>query len=126
MKGGEMVKILVADNDADSHKLVRDILEINFRDVMIDRALDYDNLIKKIKQAKPQYNLILLNLDLQKESNKDIIAEIELINPDLLNSIVILTNQDAEETQSFSKYHIPKPFSLDHFGEVVKKAYSRK
>ena len=121
-----MVKILVADNDMDSHELVHDILEINFKDVRIDRALNLESLLTKIKEANPRYHLILLNLEMQKECDLDILTQIKTINPDILDRIVVMTNEDTDEVYPKPKYHIPKPFSLDQFGEVVKKACSRK
>jgi DNA-binding NtrC family response regulator len=122
-----MIKVLVADDDLDAHELVHDILEINFKNVTIDRALSYEKFHTKIDEADPQYDLILFNLRLEEEWGKEVLASIRKNNPELANRIVLITDSPAypvEDPLLKSLPSIPKPFSLDHFGEIVKKTCS--
>ena len=114
-----MLKVLVADNNLDSHELVDDMLEINFKNVKIDRALSNESLLNKIQAADPQYNLILFNLEMGKDSNEDVISQIRSMNPELLDRLVLVADSALDLQTSFPV--ISKPFSLDYFGEIVKK-----
>lgn len=117
-----MIKVLVADDDLDTHEVVHDILVINFRDVVIDKALNEESLKSKIKEAQPPYNLILFGVD--SEEDKIMLTQFFAENPDLIDRTILLTETQATisndpSLQSFA--HLSKPFSLDHFGEIVKK-----
>jgi PleD family two-component response regulator len=120
-----MVNVLVADDDFDSSKLVNDILEINFRDVQIERALSRQSFFSKLQQLDKQYDLILLNPDLENGDRFEIIEKIRQINEDLIDRIVLIGSDISTESLPEEMYYITKPFSLDCFGEVVKKACCR-
>jgi PleD family two-component response regulator len=120
-----MVNVLVADDDFDSYRLVNDILEINFRDVQIERALNRQSLFSKLQQFDKQYDLILLNPDLEESDRFEIIEKIRQINEDLIDRIVLIGSDFSAESLPEEMYFITKPFSLDCFGEVVKKACCR-
>ncbi|MFP4164035.1 MAG: hypothetical protein ACLFQB_10785 [Chitinispirillaceae bacterium] len=120
-----MIKVLIADEDLDFHELMDDVLEINFRDVKIDRALSYENFWNRIKEVGNQYDLILFNEKLQQNSNECVLGTIRRFDPVLLGKLVLVGDkQDVAPCES-EKADLPflrKPFSLDHFGELVKKA----
>jgi DNA-binding NtrC family response regulator len=120
-----MVTVLIADDDFDSYKLVNDILEINFRDVQIERALNLTSFFSKLQQTQKQYDLILLNPDFEDESCDDIFEKIREIDPDLMDRVVLIGSDSSIGPLSETMYSISKPFSLDCFGEVVKKACCR-
>ncbi|NLE01240.1 MAG: hypothetical protein GX640_15340 [Fibrobacter sp.] len=119
-----MIKVLIADSDLDSHELVDDILQINFRDVKIDRALNATSFLNKIKDAQPPYNLILFNPEIDINGELKLLDQIRALNPQMLNHIILL-NADVDqfrESESGIMFAIKKPFSLDYFSEVIKKA----
>ena len=119
-----MIKALIADSDLDSHELVDDILQINFRYVKIDRALNATSFLNKIKDAQPPYNLILFNPEIDINGELKLLDQIRALNPQMLNHIILL-NADIDqfrESESGIMFAIKKPFSLDYFSEVIKKA----
>jgi hypothetical protein len=119
-----MVRVLIADNNLDSHELIDDLIEITFRDVAIERALTKKAFLDKIGSAASSYNLILFNLDLDNDGEEGVLHHIEIATPHLRERMVfIVTEQDAAAAVAAKGYRcIFRPFSLDHFSEVVKEA----
>jgi DNA-binding NtrC family response regulator len=118
------VRVLVAEDDLNAHKVIRDILEISFRDVTIDRALDHGSAIAKIREADPGYDLVLYDLHFDYPSGLETLAVLRTEQPQLDRNLVVL-NGSAEEVASCEATrnlpYILKPFSLDTFSEVIKK-----
>jgi DNA-binding NtrC family response regulator len=116
-------KVLVVDDDLDIHELLHDILEINFKQVKIDRALSYTTFIRKIDEAKPPYDLVLLNTRLKHESGRDVLATLRTKYPAVFEKVILIADSPVEQNDQAAKEipSISRPFSLDHFGEVVKK-----
>lgn len=118
-----MIRVLVADNDLDSHELIDDILQINFRDPKIERVHTPDSFAEKVSSAVPPYNLILYSVQMDIESGQKILAQLLKQNPDLSKRMVLMgEDKDSLPPDAKSVPNIPKPISLDYFGEVVKKA----
>lgn len=120
-----MIKVLIADDDLDFHELMDDVLEINFRDVKIDRALSIENFWNRIKECGDQYDLVLFNSSLQQDSEECVLNSIKKLDPALLGKLVLVGDKQDDIQYSPDLLDLPylqKPFSLDHFGEVVKKA----
>jgi len=117
------IKVLVADTDLDVHQLVRDILEINFRDVQIERALSGSSFLSKINEAEEQFDLILYNNRIDEEQNEPVLAQVKDRNPEIANRIVIIAESEEDVKRSIyeSMPYITRPFSLDNFGEVVQR-----
>jgi DNA-binding NtrC family response regulator len=116
-------KILVADDSLDAHELVHDILQISFKQVKIDRAMTGAGFMKKIEKSKNDYDLILFNIRMKQENGEDVFSFLQAEYPDLMERVVLLADS-PEDQESSSVTEIPclsKPFSLDYFGEVVKK-----
>jgi CheY-like chemotaxis protein len=116
-------KILVADDNLDGHELVHDILHINFKHVKIDRVMSSASFMKKIEASKNGYDLILFNIRLKNDNGTDVLSTIRKEYPDLMERIVLLADspEDREYPIANEIPCISKPFSLDYFGEVVKK-----
>ena len=117
-----MIRVLIADNNPDSHELIDDLIEINFRDVQIDHALTGQAFIDKINSEALPYNLVVFNFELDGVEGESVLAAIKNKHAFLFERMVILA---AEETDVSS---VPKaaavvksPFSLDDFGDVVRK-----
>ncbi|MBN1309609.1 MAG: hypothetical protein JXA18_16940 [Chitinispirillaceae bacterium] len=119
-----MIRVLIADNDLDSHELIDDLIEINFRDVIIERALTKESFLRKIGAGSLAYNLILFNLDLEKsEKGEGIVAYLEASRPELLGRIVFIASDQEAAASINGKYTlITRPFSIDHFEAMAQKA----
>jgi DNA-binding response OmpR family regulator len=116
-------KVLVVDDDLDAHELLHDILEINFKQVKIERALNYAGFMKKIDEAKTPYDLILLNTRLKNEDGKDVVAALRTKYPGVLEHVVLIADSPLELKDPLVREipSISRPFSLDNFGEIIKK-----
>ncbi|NLG16408.1 MAG: hypothetical protein GX556_03640 [Fibrobacter sp.] len=115
-----MFNVLVADCDMDSHELVNDILEINFKNVKIDRALCYDSFLNKLQNPGQQYDLILLNPETGKDTGNDTLATLQNSFPELLDRVILLADTQLDSSVVQSLPVIYKPFSLDNFGEKLR------
>jgi len=120
LKGASMFNVLVADCDMDSHELVNDILEINFKNVKIDRALCYDSFLNKLQNPGQQYDLILLNPETGKDTGNDTLATLQNSFPELLDRVILLADTQLDSSVVQSLPVIYKPFSLDNFGEKLR------
>jgi CheY-like chemotaxis protein len=123
-QGVSMVKVLVADDDLDVHEVIRDILEINFKDVTIDRALTCESLISKVLHTKAEYDLVLVSLRLDEQCGGSLLPRIKNQNPGLAGRIVLLcdSSEDEEKVAADSLPCVSRPYSLDYFGEILRKA----
>ena len=119
-------KVLVADDDLDLHQLVHDILQINFQQVTIDRALTRNSFLEKLNAAKSPYDLILFNIRMNKHNGDSLLDSVRQLHPDIMDRMILLADSPAEEEPAATREvpRVSKPFSLDHFGEVIKKVCS--
>ena len=117
-----MIRVLLADDDMDSHELIDDLIEINFREVKIEHALTRNSFLEKIGSDSQQFNLILFNLDLDGPGEESVVGILKRKFPGLFKRTVFITsgNRPAQETEELTL--LTRPFSLDYFGEVVQKA----
>lgn len=114
------IKVLVANENMDVHQLMRDIIEINFRDVEITRALSAESFWEKIKEPR---HLVLIGADFIKEDSEAFIDRLKAANPDALGNVIIIGNKEDRDTLDEDAKQLPflaKPFSLDDFEEIVK------
>lgn len=117
-----MIRVLIADNNPESHELIDDLIEINFRDVEIDRALTGKAFFDKINAEAPQWNLILFNLELDEEEGESILTAVVRDHSRLLERMVVLTAPEVDVSFIPEVASVLRtPFSLDEFGEVVRK-----
>jgi response regulator of citrate/malate metabolism len=118
------VRVLVADNDSTMHELVKDILHINFKDVLVERVQDGEEFRSKIRKARSDYHLIIVDGYKTDSSGKDLIDVLQEEFPDVLGKVVMICETASECKIRRDRLAVPclvKPFSLDDFGEVVKK-----
>jgi hypothetical protein len=117
-----MTKVLIADDDMESHELIDDLIEINFRDVKIEHALNGESFWTKIAPVPCPFNLILFNVDLIKSGETDIVDRIRTERPELLGRMVFLVAKAGTLPVTVAgSVVIARPFSLDEFSDVVKK-----
>ncbi|MBD3345019.1 MAG: response regulator [Chitinivibrionales bacterium] len=118
------VYALIADDDLDTHQFLRDVLEIHYKNIKIEKALTYNSFMDKARRSDPPFDLIILDYHLDRDHGNDIIASIHKEFPEILEKVVLL-NGTPEELASDERVNgvqsIQKPFSLDTFGEIVKK-----
>jgi len=117
------VKVLIADDDMDVQHLMYDILEINFRDVVIDRALSLQSFWKKVSVADNKYRFIFLTTEYIKEEPEGFLDRLTAANPDVLSSLILMGSAADVEAYGEEAGRLPfleKPFSLDRFEEAVK------
>lgn len=114
-----MIRVLIADNDLDSHELVDDLVEMIFRDVTIDRALSRESLFARIEAEGADYHLIVFNHSLDSSEIDDIISHIHAKNAKLIDRIVFITSEKARGEIPDEFPVLVRPFSLDDFNEVV-------
>lgn len=120
-----MPKILVVDEDLDIHEIIHDILEINFKTVQIDRALNSESFLSKIQNSQPIYDIIIYNLNFDDEINRNSFQDALKFYPDLLKRVILLDTA-AKTRDIFPELAlvqtIHKPFNLDNFAEIIRKA----
>ncbi|MBN1129515.1 MAG: response regulator [Chitinispirillaceae bacterium] len=119
-------KVLVADDDLDLHQLVYDILQINFKQVTIDRALTSKSFLEKVKDAKSPYDLILFNIRMNKENGANLLEAVQKQYPAIMDRMILLADSPEEQEPALDR-DVPcmsKPFCLDRFGEILKKVCS--
>ncbi|KMQ52496.1 hypothetical protein CHISP_0763 [Chitinispirillum alkaliphilum] len=121
-----MIKVLIADEDLDSHELLSDILHINFHEVEVERAHDCNSFLNKISQPDIKYDLILYSSVFLKDQ-PEMLLQVKNENPDAFARIVLLVDAHESLPENRELKNLPsisKPFSLDHFGEVIRKVFA--
>ncbi len=119
------INVSVFGNDLSVQKLIVDILEISLNNVKIDKFTNSERLYDSLNKNKGSfYNLIILDCGKERKSIEEIISEIKKNYSYLIERIIIII--DAKEKDLDSSIFngissIAKPFSLDDFGELVKK-----
>ena len=121
-----MTRVLIADDDVDSHELIDDLIEINFRDVTIDHALTKESCLDKIRAAETYPSLVLFNIDLDSNDKESIIPRLKEQHPELLDRVVFIASDQPSADKISNRWPLLiRPFSLDRFEEVVKRACAR-
>jgi CheY-like chemotaxis protein len=116
-----MLRVLIADNNPDSHELVDDLIELNFRDVQIDHALTGQAFLDKLNSTDFPFNLILFHLDLDASENGSVLKAIREQYAHLFPRMLFLASGGSEQVAAPEGSTVLKtPFSLDLFSEVVK------
>ncbi len=118
-----MIRVLVADSNLYSHELIHDIVQINFRNVKIESVHNSESFVSKITSAKPQYNLILYSVHMDDSTDKTTLSEAIKKNPEISDRTIIMTESDSVKVPDIFNHFptVTKPYSLDYFGEVIKK-----
>jgi DNA-binding NtrC family response regulator len=117
--------VLVADDYMGSHRLMSDVLEINFKAVRVERAVSLQSFWAKLP-APPEdqpWHLVFLSADLVKEEPEGLMDRVKAANPDVIGKMIIVgTAADAESLEDDVKAvpFLIKPFSLDRFEELIK------
>ncbi|MBD3240172.1 MAG: response regulator, partial [Chitinivibrionales bacterium] len=90
------VRALIAEEDLNLHQVVHDILEMSFKDLEIERAMNYDSLLNALRQEGPGLDLILYDLRFDQSSGHNALAVIRSEMPDLLPRLVVLAANGDE------------------------------
>jgi DNA-binding response OmpR family regulator len=122
------VRVIVADENLDVQELVNDILLINFKDVSVERVLEAQGLRDKLDKSKRPYDLIIAASGLADPQGKSALAIIREEFQAYTGKTVILEDTSGQVTRGPLAAGIPiltKPFSLDEFGDCVRKICPR-
>jgi two-component system response regulator DegU len=98
LKWGEIMKILIADDQADVLSALKALLEQQEEHFMIDEAEDMDSLLQKVEETKP--DLLLLDWELSNRDMTDVIPEIKRLAEDI--RIVAMSVSPEAETRAKS------------------------
>ena len=120
------IKILIADDDMEVHQLMADILEINFRDVKVERALTLQSFWAKAAAPAGEnpWHIVFLCVDYIKEEPDRFLERLNETNPDVQPKVVITGFAQDFESCAEDIRQLPflaKPFSLDAFEDMVKR-----
>lgn len=113
---------LIAGCDLDLHQVVSDILEITFKGIEIDRALDHEKLVERLND-ETTYNLIVVDGSIDGSERESIVDILEKEHGRYLDRVVFILSSRPEtgDNTGFAGYpHVVKPFSLDEFDTVVR------
>lgn len=98
LKWGEIMKILIADDQADVLSALKALLEQQEEHFMIDEAEDMDSLLQKVEETK--LDLLLLDWELSNCDMTDVIPEIKRLAEDI--RIVAMSVSPEAETRAKS------------------------
>jgi CheY-like chemotaxis protein len=116
------VRVLVAEEDLALQQIVHDILEMSFHDVRIERAMDADALLRKLRESVA-YDLILYDLHFDLQTGNDALPMIRSEFPELSPKLVLVAASGDDvrgNPHAEGLTYVRHPFSLDDFTEVVK------
>jgi len=122
--GMNKTNVLVADDYMSNQRLLRDVLEINFKAVKVERAVSLQSFWTKLPAPPEQpWHLVFLSADYVKEEPDGFMDRMKTVNPDAVGKTVIVgTAADMESCGEAVKPapFLVKPFSLDRFEELIK------
>ncbi len=113
---------LIVGCDLDIHQVVSDILEITFKGIEIDRAMDRDKFVERLNDDK-LYNLVVVDVSIDGVEEDNAVHLLEKEYGQYLDRAVFILSSppEADESAVYSGYpHVVKPFSLDEFDTVVR------
>ncbi len=122
------VRALVADDNLDVQELVNDILHINYRDVSVDRALDFDGLCSRLRDADPRYDLLIAAATLGDAVDTPVVSVLQSEFAEYLPAAVKLQEAPGQvpvESGPVALAVLTKPFSLDDFCDCIKRICPR-
>lgn len=118
------INVLIVGSDLSAHKLVTDILEITFNNTKIEKATNAQTMLDKFKTQHYKYDLLILDLQISKKDEEVLILNLRSKYPHLFSRMILLLDsveEKPEDTILQNISYIIKPFSLDEFGDLVKK-----
>ena len=118
------INVLIVGSDLSAHKLLTDILEITFNNTKIEKATNAQTMLDKFKTQHYKYDLLILDLQISKKDEEVLILNLRSKYPHLFSRMILLLDSVEEKPEDTILQNIPyivKPFSLDEFGELVKK-----
>lgn len=110
--------------DLNEHQLIMDILDITFPQVVVDRTTNAEGLFLKLQESGMEYDLIILDLGGDRRHDQEFITMLRESYPRYLSKVVVLfdlTEEKFDEQLLLNLAYLTKPFSLDAFGELIKK-----
>jgi hypothetical protein len=118
------VNVLFASHDLDFHELLKDVINITYKNVKLDKVLDHEKMIEILGNSRNRYHLIIMDSHFVESEGKHAISILAERFPAMLNRTVLVVDPATPLPELPAGANIPvieKPFSLDTFGETVKK-----
>ena len=118
------INVLIVGSDLSVHKLVTDILEITFSNINIEKATNAQTMFDKFKTQQYKYDLLIVYLQISKKDDEVFILNLRSKYPHLISRMILFFDSLEEKPEDTILQNIPyivKPFSLDEFGDLVKK-----
>ena len=122
------IRALVAEEDLNLHQVTHDILEMCFSDVKIERAMNHESLMAKLRAEQADYDLVLYDLKFDELSGYDALSTMREEMPELTSRIIILAGNGDDvrhSTHARDLAYVLHPFSLDDFIDTVKRVRER-
>lgn len=126
------VSALVAEEDLNLHQVVHDILEICLKDVEVERAMNAEALMRKLRETEAsedqQFDLVLYDIRFDEMSGGDSLPVLRREMPQLDPRLILLAgNGDDVRRNEHARdlAYVLYPFSLDDFVDTIKRVRSR-
>jgi DNA-binding NtrC family response regulator len=123
------VRALVAEEDMSLHQVVCDVLEMTFKDVAIERVMNPNVLLTKLRESGELVDLLIYNLHFDTAEDGGVLATVRREMPEMDDRIVLLVSKGDDVRQSAWAHDLPyvvHPLSLDDFIEAVTRSYERR
>jgi len=123
------VRALIAEEDMNLHQIVCDILEMTFKDVAINRAMNTEMLFKKLDGNVEHIDMLIYDLHFDETGDEPALPLIRRRMPELDGRIVILASKGDDVRHNAHARDLPyviHPLSLDDFIETVTESYRRR
>ena len=98
-----ITKILILDDQPEIREIISDIINMNFDEVEIDEAEDFDQALKFSNEKK--YNVLLVDINLGGKSGEDFIKEVrESEGNNQASPIFVITGSPRTIEGNLEKY----------------------
>jgi DNA-binding response OmpR family regulator len=97
------IKILVLDDQPEIREIISDIVQLNYDEIQIDEAEDFDQAMSLT--SKNKYNVLLVDINLGGKSGMDFIQETRLNEGDNKSTpIFVITGSPKTVESEIEKY----------------------
>ncbi len=113
-----MPRVLVVDDNESIRRLVTRVLQRH--DIDVDEAVDGEHALQKLEEA--EYDTVVLDLMMPRQSGYDVIKALQRKRPELLKRTVVMTAAAARMDHELLKNVqavVSKPFAITDLADVV-------
>ena len=113
-----MPRVLVVDDNESIRRLVTRVLQRH--DMEVEEAVDGEHALQKLEEA--EYDTVVLDLMMPRQSGYDVIKTLQRMRPELLKRTVVMTAAAAKMDHELLKNVqavVSKPFAITDLADVV-------